>query len=141
MPEDKLKVTRILETALHVKDVARSAQFYESLFGFARMDANERFCVFDVGGGSVLLFFQAGGTGEPVRTAGGVIPPHGGSGDLHMAFAIRAEDLAAWQKRLQEMGVLIESCVHWERGGTSLYFRDPDHHLIELATPGIWPSY
>ena len=29
----------------------------------------------------------------------------------------------------------------WERGGRSLYFRDPDQHLLELATPGTWPIY
>ncbi len=26
-------------------------------------------------------------------------------------------------------------------GGTSLYFRDPDGHLLELVTPGIWSIY
>jgi catechol 2,3-dioxygenase-like lactoylglutathione lyase family enzyme len=135
------KVIRILETCLHVKDVERSARFYETLFGFPRMDSNERYCAFDVGSGSVFLLFLEGGTTEPVHIAGGVIPPHGGSGDLHLAFSIRAEDLASWEKHLAKEGVTIESRVHWDRGGDSLYFRDPDHHLVELATPGIWPSY
>ncbi|PYK92782.1 MAG: glyoxalase, partial [Verrucomicrobia bacterium] len=28
----------------------------------------------------------------------------------------------------------------WESEARSLYFRDPDGHMIELATPGIWES-
>jgi catechol 2,3-dioxygenase-like lactoylglutathione lyase family enzyme len=135
------KVSRVLETCLHVKDVERSARFYEALFGFPRMDSSERFCVFDAGGGSVFLLFREGGTSEPLPTSGGVIPPHGGSGDLHLAFAIRAQDFGGWEKRLGEEGITIEGRVHWDRGGDSLYFRDLDHHLVELATPGIWPSY
>jgi catechol 2,3-dioxygenase-like lactoylglutathione lyase family enzyme len=136
-----LKVVRVLESCIHVRDVERSARFYETLFGFQRMDSNERYCAFDAGGGTVFLLFREGGTTEPVRTAGGMIPPHGGRGDLHLAFAIRAEDLASWEKRLSEQGIRVESRVRWDRGGNSLYFRDPDHHLVELATPGIWPSY
>jgi len=135
------KVIRILETCLHVEDVERSARFYEALFGFPRMDFNERFCAFDAGGGTVLLLFRKGGTTEPVRITGGVIPPHGGSGDLHLAFSIPAEDLSRWEQRLRENEITVESRVRWDRGGNSLYFRDPDHHLVELATPGVWPSY
>ncbi len=29
----------------------------------------------------------------------------------------------------------------WELGGRSLYFRDLDRHLIEVATPGVWSIY
>jgi catechol 2,3-dioxygenase-like lactoylglutathione lyase family enzyme len=37
--------------------------------------------------------------------------------------------------------VSIEGEMKWPRGGTSLYFRDPDGHLVELATPGLWSIY
>jgi len=135
------RVTAVLETCLHVEDVERSARFYETLFGFKRMAGDARFCAFDVAPGSVLLLFLRGGTLEPVKLPGGIIPPHDGSGHMHFAFAIPAEDLAAWLDRLQDAGITIESRVRWERGGESIYFRDPDQHLVELATPGIWPSY
>jgi catechol 2,3-dioxygenase-like lactoylglutathione lyase family enzyme len=134
-------VAGVLETCIHVEDIARSADFYERLFGFRRLGSDERFCAFDVAGRDVLILFLRGGTSEPVALPGGVIPPHGGSGQLHFAFAIPAEDVRAWEQRLGEAGVKIESRVKWSRGGESLYFRDPDDHLVELATPGIWATY
>ena len=38
-------------------------------------------------------------------------------------------------------GVAVESRVIQTHGGTSLYFRDPDGHSVEVATPGLWPHY
>ncbi len=35
----------------------------------------------------------------------------------------------------------IEGATSWSRGGRSIYFRDPDGHLLELATPGLWSVY
>jgi catechol 2,3-dioxygenase-like lactoylglutathione lyase family enzyme len=58
-----------------------------------------------------------------------------------MAFSIAAGALADWEARLAEAGVAIESRVKWPRGGESIYFRDPDGHVLELATPGLWPGY
>ncbi len=135
------QVTGILETALHVEDVARSARFYQVLFGFEKMAENERMCAFAVPGRDVFLLFKRGATLTPLQIPGGVIPPHNSEGQLHFAFAIPASDLEAWEKRLGEKGIAIESKVHWEEGGVSLYFRDPDNHLVELATPGLWPNY
>jgi len=35
----------------------------------------------------------------------------------------------------------VEEKRAWEPGGWGPYFRDPDRHLIELATPGTWSVY
>ena len=34
--------------------------------------------------------------------------------------------------------VAIEHEEAWERGGHSLYFRDPAGNSVELITPGLW---
>src|SRR6516164_7413438 len=38
-------------------------------------------------------------------------------------------------------GGTIEGRTDWSRSGHSIYFRDPDGHLLELATPGLWATY
>jgi catechol 2,3-dioxygenase-like lactoylglutathione lyase family enzyme len=82
----------------------------------------------------VLLLFRKGAS----RT---IQSPHDGEGELHVAFAIPSAELADWQSWLQARGIAIEEKRNWELGGWSLYFRDPDRHLIELATPGTWSVY
>jgi catechol 2,3-dioxygenase-like lactoylglutathione lyase family enzyme len=134
-----MQVTGILETALHVADPVRSAGFYRGLFDFDLLLETERLIALNVAGRNVLLLFQEGATSEPLVIEGGVIPPHGGSGHLHLAFSIVAEDFEPWMRRLGSAGITVESVVNWPGGGQSLYFRDPDGHLVELATPNIWP--
>ena len=58
-----------------------------------------------------------------------------------MAFAVSTEELAEWETRLHRLDVAIEGRTIWPRGGRSVYFRDPDGHLLELATPGLWEIY
>jgi len=132
----------VLETALIVEDVARATGFYRELFGFEVLAQSERLCVLNVRPAQVLLLFQRGGSLKDIRLPGGILP--GGMdarGRSHMAFAVEAEDLEAWKRWLAQKAVGIESIVLWERGGTSLYFRDPDGNLLELATPGVWANY
>ena len=134
-------LTGILETALYVDDLARAAGFYEDVLGLPALTSDSRFRAYDVGGRSVLLLFQRGATRETVVMPGGTIPPHDGHGPLHIALAIPAVELPAWEQRLAEHGVAIEGRTRWRRGGESVYFRDPDGHLLELATPGLWAIY
>jgi catechol 2,3-dioxygenase-like lactoylglutathione lyase family enzyme len=88
----------------------------------------------------VLLLFKRGETLEPVQVTGGVIPPHNGSGPHHIGFAISPDSYDAWRRHLEESAITIESEAQWPKGGRSLYFRDPEGHLVELITPGIWPT-
>jgi catechol 2,3-dioxygenase-like lactoylglutathione lyase family enzyme len=136
-----MKINGIVETALSVDDVARSAEFYERLFGLRRLASDHRFCAFAIPGNAVLLLFKKGGTMQPVPTPGGLIPSHDGSGRMHFAFKISADSVEACERELAAQGIPIESTVHWPEGGLSLYFRDPDEHLVELITPGCWEVY
>lgn len=131
----------LLETALYVDDLPRAADFYRHLFGFGTLLASERLIALDVVGRSVLLLFKQGATTESFSTPGGVIPGHSGSGQTHLAFSITADELTAWRQRLEEQEIAIESTVTWPSGTKSLYFRDPDQHLVELITPGFWSTY
>jgi catechol 2,3-dioxygenase-like lactoylglutathione lyase family enzyme len=135
------KLSGVLETALYVDDLDRARVFYKEVLGLAALTSDSRFLAFDVGGRSVLLLFRRGSTLETFHLPGGTIPPHDGSGPIHMAFAIAAAELAAWEKRLGEYNVAIEGRTDWPRGGKSIYFRDPDDHLLELVTPGVWTIY
>jgi catechol 2,3-dioxygenase-like lactoylglutathione lyase family enzyme len=132
------RISGILETSLYCVNVAQSAEFYRRLFGFRPLLESDRLVALDVAGKNVLLLFQAGATQEPAETTGGEIPPHGATGPIHVAFSIASDDLAPWEQKLTAAGVAIESTVNWPSGAQSLYFRDPDGHLVELLTPGFW---
>jgi catechol 2,3-dioxygenase-like lactoylglutathione lyase family enzyme len=134
------QVNGVVETCINVANIRHARAFYESIFSLEVMAGDDRFCAFRVGK-SVLLLFLYGGSESPVKLSGGVVPPHETAGAGHFAFAVSPETLADWRARLNEHGVKVESEVHWERGGSSIYFRDPDNNLLELATPGIWANY
>jgi catechol 2,3-dioxygenase-like lactoylglutathione lyase family enzyme len=141
MEDDMLRLNGVLETAIYVSDMARAQRFYEDVLGLSRMYADDRLIAYDAGAQNVLLVFRRGGSLETVKLPGGTIPPHDGSGPAHFAFAIAADELQAWEDRLRAHGVEIEARTNWPRGGKSIYFRDPDGHAVELATPGLWPIY
>ena len=131
----------VLETALYVDDLARSATFFQRVLGLAVIFRNPRLVAFDAGPASVLLIFARGGSVDDMIMPGGTIPGHDGQGPAHIAFAVSAVDLPAWRDHLRQQGVAIRSEMVWPRGGHSLYFDDPDGHVLELATAGLWPNY
>jgi catechol 2,3-dioxygenase-like lactoylglutathione lyase family enzyme len=138
------KIERVLETALYVEDIARAVEFYQRVLGFGlllKSGEPERLAAMDVGGAHVLLLFKAGATANDVTIPGGKIPGFNGRGEGHVAFPVSADELSAWEKHLVAHGIAIESTVKWERGGQSIYFRDLDKNLLELATPGVWATY
>lgn len=151
---------QILETALYVENLARSAAFYENVLHLRPLVADGRFHAYAAGERNVLLLFQRGATSETVHLPGGTIPPHGyiearaetGAEarqearqaasacriSQHIAFSVTPEGLVQWQAALEAGGIAIAGRTDWPKGGHSIYFHDPDGHLLELATPGLW---
>ena len=135
------KLDGILETALYTDDMARAKAFYEDVLELKPIFSDSRLCAYGIAGRDVLLIFRRGAATQTVTMPGGTIPGHDGSGPLHVAFAIGKDELAQWERHLGSRGVAIEGATSWSRGGRSIYFRDPDGHLLELATPGLWSVY
>jgi catechol 2,3-dioxygenase-like lactoylglutathione lyase family enzyme len=130
---------RIVETCLYVADVDRAAEWYQSVFGFRVLFAQEnRLRALHVAEDQVLLLFMEKATLEPIVTPGGLIPAHDGSGPAHIAFAMRTEDAEPWEKHLARHNVAVESRVRWGDSDQSLYFRDPDGHAVELISGDHW---
>lgn len=129
------RIDGVLETSLYVNDLDRARDFYTNILGLEVVDAGERLCALRIADRQVLLLCKKGASAALTTGA------HDGEGRLHLALAVPQADLAEWEARLTEHGIVIEERHTWERGGQSLYFRDPDQHLIELATPGTWSVY
>lgn len=134
-------VSGILETALYVSDLDRSEQFYRELFGFRSLVRDHRVRALSVRDRQVLLLMARGAAAEDAETPGGRIPGSDARGEIHVAFSVEPETMEEWEVRLGASEVTVESRVEWPRGGESLYFRDPDGHLVELVTPGCWEIY
>jgi len=128
-------VTGIIEAALYVDDVSRAVTFYETVLGFETIELDERLTAMSVGGRQVLLVCKRGASASLADV------PHDATGRQHVAFSTAEADMDAWAARLRAHGVAIDRDRRWDRGGRSLYFRDPEGHTLELASPGIWTVY
>src|ERR1700720_3999574 len=134
-------LTGVRETSLYVDDLDRSSRFYEEVFALTQMFGDDRLRAYGVAGRSVLLLFKRGASNCITQLPFGTLGPHDGHGPLHFAFSIPKDELAGWEEQLSLQKLEIENPILWPRGGTSLCFRDPGYHLVELATPGIWPIF
>ena len=98
----------ILESSLYVTDLARSVSFYKKIFGFEVIgDFGERGCAMKAGKRHVLLLFKKGGSLN-------IVSPHDGDGQLHLAFAIGADELTRWEAWLAENKIAVEETQAWK---------------------------
>lgn len=135
------RLERLLETALYVADRTRSAEFYRRVFGFDKTFEDDRLTAMTMLDRHILLLFEQGKSNGVNVIPGGIIPPHDASGKIHLAWGIADDQLTAWRDWLAEHKVVIESETVAQHGGQCLYFRDPDEHLLELATRGTWDIF
>lgn len=133
----------LFEAALFVQNLSRARDFYQQVVGLKKLQESEVGCVFIVAKGQLLLLITQEKARVPSKTPRGEVPacfigPGEPLGAGHVAFSVAEAEFDAWRTRLESKGVAVLSEVAWEPGGRSLYFRDPDGHVLELATPGVW---
>ncbi|PHK96745.1 glyoxalase [Pseudoroseomonas rhizosphaerae] len=130
---------KLLETALYVRDLHATRWFYEHILGLECLQATESFCALGIGPG-VLLLFRRGTAAADTEVPGGRIPGHDAGGRQHIALQVAENTLPGWSEWLGLNTITVEGRVSWPKGGHSLFLRDPEGHLVELATPGLWPG-
>jgi catechol 2,3-dioxygenase-like lactoylglutathione lyase family enzyme len=119
------------------RDMTRTIAFYRDLLGLGIVldgpsddDPQARHVRFAAGDGSFISFLHY------PRMPEGVV----GTGSTHH-FALRvdsAEEQEAWRDYLRERGVGCTE-VHDRGQFRSIYTRDPDGHIVEIATR--WPGF
>src|SRR6266568_8267698 len=135
--DDAPKLNGLVETALFVEDLPRACDFYEQILGLEKIKAGDTGCVLRVADQRYLLLVSRNAAHTRNKTAGGdVLPPcaspqHDGRGPGHIAFGILQDAVDSWRARLAKHDVDLSE-IRWESGACSLYFRDPDGHMIEL---------
>ena len=119
------KVHGIDHVGLAVRDVQKSVEWYQELFGLKRLyeDVWGNFPgVVGIGDTSIAFF----PTNDPDIELPAGLPIH------HLALRVDQENFNAAQETLRQKGIEFEFQDHVVVH--SVYFYDPDGHLIELTT-------
>ena len=120
---------------LTVSDPDRTIAFYRDVLGmqpeaFTGADGSRRMAL--KFGAQKINLHKAGQEVEPKAAR-----PMPGAADLCF---LTGDDLLTWEAHLARAGVAVEAGPVARTGATgpirSLYLRDPDGNLIEIATPG-----
>jgi catechol 2,3-dioxygenase-like lactoylglutathione lyase family enzyme len=137
MSERRLRISGIHHITLICADVERSVDFYRNLLGMrvVKQTVNE-----DDRGARHLFFGDE--QGQPGTLITCLEYPELDEGSVgrgsthHFALAVETEEeLTAWRAYLEGRGVPVTDVmdrVYFK----SIYLRDPDGHIIELATLG-----
>ena len=137
MNERRLRIAGLHHITLLVADAERSLAFYRNVLGMRLVkqtvnddDRNARHLIFgDAEGrpGTLVTCLE-----YPDLDEGTV----GRGSTHHFAFAVEGdEELEAWRDYLGTRGVAATEVM--DRGDfRSIYVRDPDGHIVEIATTG-----
>ncbi|MFL5819248.1 MAG: VOC family protein [Solirubrobacteraceae bacterium] len=135
VPQRRMRLTGLHHVTLICRDLARTSAFYRDLLGLAlvREATNDD----DPGARHFWFGDEHGSPGTLVSFLEYPSLPQGAVGvgsTHHLALNVAsAEELIAWRDYLPAHGVQCTDVL--DRGRLrSLYFRDPDGHIVEIAT-------
>jgi catechol 2,3-dioxygenase-like lactoylglutathione lyase family enzyme len=129
-------IVGVYETVLYGPDLPALTAFYTEMLGLRRIGVGmeKLLTACRLPDGGVLLLFDPAVSG----ILGREVPEHGATGPGHIAFSVRASDLARWREYLERQGVDIEREVRWSQGLESIYVRDPGGNSVEFAGGELW---
>ena len=121
-------IERIDHVALAVRDVRRSARWYQDVLGLERL--------YEDSWGEMPAVVGIGGTGVALFPVHGSAPKGRPGRDVlamrHLAFRVDSVNFARARATLAERGVAVEYQDHGI--AHSIYFDDPDGHQLEITT-------
>ncbi len=129
---------------MYVTDLDAAEAFYRDVLGLTFVSKTAgRQVFFRLGNQMLLIFNPAATVVPPAKDAKLPVPPHGAIGEGHVCFAASADEIDKWRALLVAKGIGIEADFEWpapegQRGGRSIYFRDPAGNCLEFAEPRIW---
>jgi glyoxylase I family protein len=132
MNERRMRITGIHHITLLVENVERSLAFYRNVLGMRLVeqtvnddDRNARHFIFGDADGRALVTCLE----YPDLDEGKV----GRGSTHHFALAVESEaELNAWKQYLTEKGIPTTDVMD-RTGAKSIYLRDPDGHIVEIA--------
>ena len=119
-----MTIRELNHVALHVLDVKKSVDFYERVL---RLEALPR-PAFDFPGAWFRL-----GTSQELHLIGDRATPVVSS-NRGNHFALRVDDIEAWQNHLHTVAADAAPKKRRPDGAWQIFLRDPDGHVIELFT-------
>lgn len=117
-----MKSLELNHVALHVKDVRISAEFYETVLQLKSIPRP----AFTFPG----AWFRLGESQELHLIGERTDPVSAQSRGNH--FALRVDDLGAWENHLRDAGAEFRPRKQRPDGPWQVFVRDPDGHIIEL---------
>jgi catechol 2,3-dioxygenase-like lactoylglutathione lyase family enzyme len=129
--DTKIKLKGITHFGLNVKNMDRAEHFYSDLLGFevvtrTATKAGQKHFEFDAGNVFIALFES------PELDIENAQKTMTDDGYLHFAFAADKDQAAAMIQHLKNNGVRFDGETRNHPGGDSVYFYDPDGHVIEI---------
>jgi len=120
-----MRIHELNHVALHVADVARSCEFYRVVLQLEQIPRPP----FTFPGAWFRL-----GVHQELHLIGDRVEPVASS-NRGNHFALRVDELNAWEAHLGKVGAEFRLRKQRPDGAWQVFLRDPDGHVIELFTP------
>jgi catechol 2,3-dioxygenase-like lactoylglutathione lyase family enzyme len=119
---NKLTTYGLTHLAVAVKDIERTLQFYQDIFGMEVMYHEPKMIQLTTPGSHDILVFEE--TSGPTGQSGGI---------AHFGFRLRTPgDIDEILERVRSSGAEIVDQGHFVEGSPYVFFKDPDGYIIEV---------